>query len=545
MKGTTVGAYTDENGKFSLEAPEDATALVFSFVGRETKEVPITGEVVNVSLSEQAYVLDEVIVTALNINREKRSLGYAAQEVSGDKASVVRDQNLVSALAGKVAGVQVSSATGAGLGGSANIRIRGANSLTGGSPLFVVDGTPISNANFSDSYRGNDYGNIAQDINMDDVESITVLKGPAATALYGNRAASGVILVTTKKGTRRQGIGVDFNSSVSFDNVYIMPDYQNEYAGGYTQEWETAIDPVDGREYKVLRFSADESWGPKIDGTLYRPWWTWYPGTPDYGKEVPLTAHPDNVRNFYETGVTFNNNVSFAGGNENTSFRLSYTNVDQTGVFPNSSLKRNNINLNASTKLSDRLELAANVNISNTNGHGRPQFGYVGNNPALSFNQWFQRQLDIDRLRDYRNEDGTFRSWNIRSATNLRPLYWDSPFFSVYENYSTDSRDRYFGNISLTYNITDHLSIKGVARRDNYTVRVEERIASGGLDQDSYSEVVRNGREDNFEFLLQYDKHLGDVSLNANVGGNLRINDYHSNTMATAGGLNAPNLFNI
>ena len=187
---------------------------------------------------------------------------------------MVRDQNVASSLTGKVAGVQVISASGASLGGSAKIRIRGANSLYGGSPLFVVDGTPISNGNFSSAYRGVDYGNLASDINPDDIETISVLKGPAATAIYGNRGANGVVLITTKKGTKRSGIGVTINSSVTAENVYILPDYQNEYGGGYTQDFLRAVDPVDGRTYNVLNYAADESWGPKMDGTLYRPWWS-------------------------------------------------------------------------------------------------------------------------------------------------------------------------------------------------------------------------------------------------------------------------------
>jgi TonB-linked SusC/RagA family outer membrane protein len=546
VQGTNTGAFTNAEGRYSLEVPDGANALVFRYVGKMDQTVVITGNTMDVTMQEDDVYLDEVVVTALGIKREERSLGYAVQEISGEDASYVRDQNVVSALSGKIAGVQVISASGAQLGGTAKIRIRGANGLGGGNPLFVVDGTPMSNRNFSGNVTGIDYGNLAQDINPDDIESITVLKGPAATALYGNRASEGAIVITTKKGGARKGLGININSSVSFENVYVLPNYQNEYAGGYTQDFLKWTDQADGQEYNVLNYAADESWGPKIDGTNYRPWWSWFPGE-DYGTVVPLTAQPDNVRNFFDTGITYNNNVALSGGNANTTYRLSYTNITQNGVIPNSQLNRNNISLNAGTQLSEKLKIATSVNFARTDGLGRPSFGYspATGNVVQSFNQWFQRQLDMDRLRDYRNADGTMRSWNIRNPENLRPLYWDSPFFTVFENFPTDTRDRYFGNITLSYQLTDHIKVNGIVRRDKYTQRIETRIASGGLELPSYSEYVAEGQEDNYEFLGTYDNTFGDLSVNVNVGGNIRRNDFHSNNMATAGGLNAPNLFNI
>ncbi len=543
VKGTSQGTVTDFDGKFELEVPANATTLVVSYTGFTSQEVEIGNQTTfNISLAE-GVLLTEAVVTGLGIEREKKSLGYAVQEVSGEAVSSVGDQNVVSALTGKVAGVQVLSASGAQLGGSANIRIRGANSLTGGQPLFVVDGTPISNANFSGQHTGRDWGNFASDINPDDIESISVLKGPAATAIYGNRGAGGVVLITTKKGNKGKGIGVTYTGSVTADRVYILPEYQNEYGGGYTQDFIPVTDPVDGQTYNTLNYAADESWGPRMDGTLYRPWWSWFPGD-DYGTQIPMSAQPDNVRDFFDTGITFNNNIALSGGNETTTFRLSFTHINQNGVLPNSELKRTNIGINASTKLTDKLTLGTSVNFVDIAGLGRPTFGYSGH-AVNSFNQWFQRQLDIDRLRDYRNPDGTFRSWNIRSATNLRPLYWDSPFFTRYEDASTDSRDRYFGNISLTYEINENLSIAGFLRRDDYTFRNETRNGTGGLALDDYNEFVANGREDNYEFLGNFNKNFGDISVDANVGANIRRNNFHSNTLGVVGGLNAPNLYNL
>jgi TonB-dependent SusC/RagA subfamily outer membrane receptor len=234
LKGTTVGTITDFDGNYELEVPEGPQTLVISYTGFTTVELEASSGTLDVVLQE-GVTLTEAVVTALGIEREKKSLGYAVQEVGGEALTMVRDQNVVSSLTGKVAGVQVISASGASIGGSAKIRIRGANGLYGGEPLFVVDGTPISNSNFSAGYRGVDYGNLASDINPDDIENVSVLKGPAATAIYGNRGANGVILITTKKGGKRNGIGVTVNSSVTAENVYILPEYQNEYAGGYTQ----------------------------------------------------------------------------------------------------------------------------------------------------------------------------------------------------------------------------------------------------------------------------------------------------------------------
>lgn len=543
--GTTVGTYTNEDGRYTIDVPASADKLIFRFVGKKSLEQPISGANMDIALVDDDLQLDEVVVTALGIKREEKSLGYSVQQIEGDKVSAVREQNLASALSGKIAGVQAVGSSGASLGGSARIRIRGANTLDGGgAPLWVVDGTPISNGNFSNSYRGYDYGNLAQDINPDDIESVSVLKGPSATALYGNRAAYGVILITTKKGNKRKGIGVTVNSSLAFDNVYLLPEYQNEYAGGYTQDFIPWTDQVDGQEYNTLNYAADESWGPKMDGRQYRPWWSWYPGE-DYGKTIPLNPNPDNVNDFYDTGRNLNNSISMSGGNDKTSFRLSFNNTQQTGVIPNSSLNRTNVALNAETKLTSKLTVNASVTVSANQGKGRPQFGYVGNNPTLSFNQWFQRQLDMDRLRDYKSPDGTFRSWNIRSPENLRPLYWDSPFFSVMENFSTDARDRYFGNIGLKYELTENLSVQGVVRRDLYNQRIEKRIATGGLDQDFYSESATTGQEDNYELIALYNNEFGDISLDATLGGNIRTNDYHSNTISTQGGLSAPNLFNV
>ncbi len=547
IKGTSTGTITDIDGNYSVRVPEGSNTLVISYTGFNTLEVEIGNQsVINITMQE-GITLSEAVVTALGVQREEKALGYAVQEVGGDQLTISNDVNFVSSLSGKVAGVQVIASSGASIGGSAKVRVRGVSSLVGGDPLYIVDGTPIANENFSSGDGGSDYGNLAADIPTTDIEKISVLKGPAATALYGERAANGVVMITTKKGSfGKKGLGVTVSSTVSADRVYVLPEYQNEYAGGYDQNWEEVTDPVNGQSYRVLNYSADESWGPKMDGTTYRPFWSWYPGTPEYGTTEPLSPNPDNVRDFFDTGITNINNVSIDGGGENTGFRFGFTNVNQSGVIPNSSLDRNSVNLNVRHKLAERLTLGVNANLVFTNGSGRPEFGYStrGGNPVNSFNQWFQRQLDMDRLRDYKNPDGTFRSWNIRSPFDPTPLYWDSPFFSVYENVRTDGRDRYFGDINLAYEVFDGLTITGALRRDNFTQRIEERVATGGLEEPWYREFAANGTEDNYELIANYQKDFGKISFDAMAGGNIRHNTYHQNDVSTVGGLTAPNLFN-
>lgn len=555
LKGTAVGTVTNIDGTYSINVVDGQSVLVFSFVGLLAQEVTVGNQnEINITMSSDIKSLNEVIVTALGVSRDERSLGYAIQSVSGDKLSSVREPNLVGSLAGKIAGVQVIGSSGAALGGTQNIRLRGVNSLGGGSPLFVVDGTPISNQSFSpgNDQPGRDYGNLAGDINPDDIESISVLKGPTAAALYGNRAANGVIIITTKKGTSKKGIGIDINQSTTFDRVYVLPNYQNEYAGGYTQDlltfnYNPSVHPeswaaFDGQ--KMLNYAADESWGPRMDGTPVRHWDSWYPGD-SFGQLKPLTPQPNNVRDFFNTGITFNTGVAFSGGNEDSNFRLSLNNVDQKGVMPNSSLIKNNVSFNGNQKLTKKLTAGISFNYTGTQGVGRPASGYTGRNPVNSFNQWFQRQVNMDDLRQYKNPDGTFRTWNIRSPLDTRPLYWDNPYYEAFENAPEDKRDRVYGNFNLGYQFNDYFKVTGFIRSDFYNQKIEERIASGGLDQDFYGVQQIVGREDNYEFLAQYDRAFGDWTLSANAGGNIRRNFYDRMYQGTVGGLAIPGFYNI
>lgn len=557
------GDATDFDGKFEIEDVEYGnytvriTSVSYTTVEQELTVDSETTEL-NVELLQDVRALDDVVVTAFGVSRAQRSLGYSVQDIDSDKLAQVDQDNIVGALAGKIAGVQVVGSTN--FGGSERIRIRGANGLSDGQPLFVIDGTPVDNSSFNisaggGSARGRDLGNLASDINLQNVESVSVLKGAAASALYGNRAADGVILITTKNAQmgEDQPIRVDYRNNTTFENVYILPEYQNEYAGGYVQNFTQITDPVDGQTYNGLNYAADESWGPKMEGQMYRPWWSWFDhdftgdGQSDYGTEVPLEAQPDNVRDFYDTGVRMSNSLSIAGGASNASFRAGLTNTTNSGVSPNSQLDRTSLSFNGALSHTDKFTSKVAFNYVNTSAEGRPATGYSATqgNAAQQMNQWFQRQLDMDKVRQYRAQDGSLMSWNIRSATNTRPLYWDSPFFSVNENVATDDRDRVYGNYNLSYNVRDNIELIGKLHLDTYSFNVQDRIATGGLEQDWYYVAQRTRREVNYEAGARYEEDFQDFSFSGYLGGNILTQKYSSVIQSTQGGLSVPNFFNI
>jgi TonB-linked SusC/RagA family outer membrane protein len=548
-QGTTNGISTTSDGNYSLTVQEGAT-LVFSFIGFANQEVSIAGRpnTIDIRMATDTRQLSEVVVTALGIQREERSLGYAVQEISGGALDRAREVNVVNSLSGKVAGVQVTGASG-NMGGSSRILIRGANSIAGNNqPLFVIDGVPIDNTTYTTTNQargasGYDYGNMAQDINPDDIESVSVLKGPSAAALYGTRASNGVILITTKSGRGTQGIGVTVNSGVTFDNVFILPKYQNEFGGGLGPF--TPYNLPAG-QHPDAYFAMDESWGPRLDGRLVRQWYSYYEGDPDFGQATPWVPSPNNIRDFFETGTTFNNNVAVQGGNEKTNFRLSYTNLEQKFVLPNSRLGRNTLAFSGGSNLTDKLSVGVSANYVSSAAKGRPGTGYSGQNVMQQFNQWSQRQMSMDKLREYRGVGGIQRTWNITSASDLTPKYSDNPYWTRYENYQNDSRERVFGNFNVSYAFTDWLKLTGRVMNDSYTDRREERIAVGSQAIPQYMEAVREFRETNSDLILNLNRDFGEAfSLNAFVGGNRMYTRYNLNQGDTQGGLSVPGFYNL
>ncbi|MEX0660916.1 MAG: SusC/RagA family TonB-linked outer membrane protein [Balneolaceae bacterium] len=557
-----TGEATDFEGRFEIPNVDHGTYTIrISSIGYITSESEITVDANNTvfdfSLQEDIQALDDVVVTAFGLTREEKSLGYSVQSIDSDAINRVSQDNIVGALAGKISGVQVVGASGANLGGSQRIRIRGANGLSDGQPLFVVDGTPINNSNFTlgETARGRDLGNLASDLNLQSVASVSVLKGAAAAALYGNRASNGVILVETKKGqmSANQPIQVNFSNSTYLQNVSILPEYQNEYAGGYNQSLLDYTDPETGASVKGLNYAADESWGPRMEGQMYRPWWSWYhhdftgDGQDDYGTEIPLEANPDNVRNFFDTGFKVSNNLSISGGSSNSSYRVGLSNNMNKGVMPNNTQDKNAINFSGALSHNDKFTSRVSFNYVNTQTEGRPALGYSAaqGNPVQAMNQWFQRQLDMEYLREYRTNDGTLTTWNIQSPSNTTPLYWDSPFFSTNENVSNDSRDRLYGNYSMNYSLKDNLELIGKMHLDTYSFIAEDRIATGGLEEDWYYVAQRSRREVNYELGAQYSETFQDFTVDGYVGGNIRTENFKNVIQQTVGGLSTPNFFNI
>lgn len=549
IEGSTNGAFSDIDGKYTIQVDGDNAVLVFSFIGYSTQRVQVAGSaLVDVGL-QSGVELDEVVVTALGISRDKKALGYAVQEVAGDEMGNARESNVLAALSGKVAGVQVFSSSN--LGGSSKVLIRGNSTiLENNDPLYIVNGVPIDNSSFTTSNQargagGYDYGSPINDINPDDIESMTVLKGPAAAALYGSRASNGAIIITTKGGMSGSAscskLGVSVNSGLSFQNVAILPDYQNSYGGGAGPNW---LDTIDGDF--IPDYGYDGSWGPALDGQNARHWDSWFDDD-NNGESRPWEANPDNVRDYFQTGVTFTNNFAVTGGNEASNFRMSYTNHDQTGTQENSELKRNLLSFTGGSQISDKISAQINANYAKTDAMGRPNTGY-GESVMSQFNQWFQRQLNMDRLRDYENPDGSQRTWNPNDAVNgdLSPHYWDNPFWERYKNVQTDTRERMYGNASLNYDINDWLSLTGRAATDVYTDRREERVAVGGVRIAKYSESVRVVKETNIDAMLNFKKDLSeDLSLTGFVGMNKRINSNNVNSAETQDGLNTPGFYSL
>lgn len=537
IKGTSVGTTTNSEGKYKISVAK-GDALIFSFVGFVTQEIKIANQSeINIKLETDTKVLGEVVVTALGIERDKKALGYALQAVKGSDIVQARETNLVNALSGKIAGIQVTSSNGTP-GASARILIRGINSIGGNNqPLFVVDGIPIDNTTFNSASPSAtapnvtvDYGNGASALNPDDVENISVLKGANAAALYGSRAANGVILITTKSGKGTKGIGITVNSNITFESPFRLPDYQNSYGQGAGGKFEYK----DGKGGGV-NDGVDESWGPKLDGRLL----------PQYNSPIdangnriatPWVANPDNVKNFYETGVSRSNNIALSGGNDKGEFRLSYTNLDQKGMLPNTNYTRNTLALNAGLHLTNKLSVKAAVNYINDGSANRQNL--------LLYWTWFGRQADLQDLKNYLDPVQDPTNWAVQRNWNTN--YWNNPYFVLNNSLFANSKDRIIGNVSATYKFNDWLSLTGRTGTDFYTDRrTTKRPKMVGLVNGMYWEDNYFVKEQNTDFLLAFNKKVSsDISISANLGGNQRTNLIQRDYIE-ASELSIPNLFNL
>jgi len=567
VKGTTLGVTTDIAGRYSLMVPENAATLIFSYIGMKKQEVDIgSRSVINIIMEPDILGLEEVVVTALGISREKKSLGYSVQQIGGEELNTARETNFVSSMSGKISGVSIKQPNT--MGGSANIVIRGNASLLGNNQaLFVVDGVPVDNSNTNTETQkigggGFDYGNAAMDINPDDIESISVLKGAAASALYGSRAANGVVLVTTKKGTRSRGLGISLNSSVVMSRVdnSTLPKYQKEYGGAYGPYYDddsgyfllSDIDG-DGTDDLVVPIFDDASWGAKFDPDLMVVHWDALdPLAPNYGEKRPWVFPEHSIESLFKTGYKYTNNIAFDGGSDFGSFRFSYTNVDETSIMENSSIKRNTVNLAGILDLSDRLTVEANASYINMKAVGRFGTGYDDQNPMQVFAQWFQTNVDVKRLmNNYKSPiDGTQRSWNYEDLPTpdapLRVWYANNPTWLRYENYNNDGRDRFFGYGKLNYKLNSWAILEGRVANDYYSEYQERRVAisscSAGALPD-YTKYLRTFNEFNADLMLRFNRELGVISLNGLLGSSTRSNSIRSTLASTVGGLSIPGFY--
>jgi TonB-linked SusC/RagA family outer membrane protein len=539
----SVSVGTSPDGKFSIKVPANSKTLIISYLGFTTKEVAITASgVVNARLDTDTQLLGEVVVTsALGVTRTERSVGTAQQSLKGADITQARQADLNTAIAGKIAGVQVLGGSGARFGTSA-IRIRGINGIgsstagIGGSdPLFVVDGVVVPSTS----------------VNMDDVEDLTVLKGPAATSLYGQRGDQGVVVIKSKSPSKK-GFGIDVSHSTTVENVALLPEYQNEYGGGGSPTFSKFVynAATDAPALAVMNgarwhdYQTDVSWGPKFDGLPHAPWYAWNKFDPQYATQVPYVAQPDNVRDFYETGIENNTNVAFSQATDKFSARVSYTNLNRSGVSPNTNMDANRLSFNGTFTPIAKLKIASNVNYNVINYFNRPAEGY-GTQTTGQFSQWFHRDLEVDKLKNYRNPDGSFTSWNITSPRNTAPKYWDNPYVEAYENTANSNSSRIFGFMQASYNILPELTLDFAAKGNYSFGRGESRVASGTLNLERYATNQTRTRENNYVIDAMFKKEAGEFSFNAGAYGELRINNEERITANTVGGFTVPNYYSL
>jgi TonB-linked SusC/RagA family outer membrane protein len=560
IKGTQKGTQTDFDGKYSIKA-KVGDVLIFSSLGYETVEKTVgAASKIDVTLKEGGEVLDEVVVTALGIKRDRKSLGYATQAVKGESVSKVKSSNFVNSLSGQIAGLDVK--TSGTLGGSTNVVIRGNSSILGNNQaLFVIDGIPVGNGNTNSTNQktgrgGYDYGNAASDINPDDIESINVLKGAAASALYGSRAANGVIMITTKKGRKRDGIGVTINSTFMVSNAdkSTLPTYQKSYGAGYGAFYD---DPTgyfgladvngDGNPDLTTPFTEDASYGAAFDPNLnVYQWNSIFPQLSTYQQATPWVAGANDPNYVWGNGSTAVNSVSLEGGSDTSTFRLGITNMTQDGNLPNSQIKRNTITYTGTQKFSDKFNASFNITYTKTNGKGRYGTGYDANNVMQQFRQWWQVNVDVaEQERAYWATKENI-TWNTNSAFDLTPIYSDNPYWTFYENFETDVRNRYFGNFVLNYEVNDWISLLGRFTFDTYSELQEERTNVGSSNVSSYTRYNNNVSEYNYDFIATFNRKLNDkLNLDGNVGFSLRRNEWSSINATTNGGLNLAGLYSL
>ena len=529
VRGTTIGTITDAEGVYTLDVPENAQMLMFTFIGMKTVEEVIGDRsVIDVVLETDVLGLEEVVVTSLGITREKKALGYSVQDVKGDELTTAREQNVVNSLQGKVAGVQISNSSGNVSAGS-RIIVRGMSTLTGNNmPLFVVDGVPMINS-YSDvgSYSGTDYGNSTMDVNPSDVESISILKGANAAALYGSRAVNGVVLITTKSGKLkaggRKGLGITVESNWMFSNPLKLPEFQDKYGQGYNGNFEY----VDG-DWSGINDGIDESWGPPLDtGLMIAQFDSPYDPVTDVRTPTPWVSHPDNIKDMFQTGLTATNNITLQGADEKANFRLSLGNQNVKGMLPNTDLKKNSVAVNAGLNVTDKFNVSASANYVKNKSDNIMSAGYTSAGVFQSTCQWFGRQVDMQSLKDH---------WEEMDPVTNEPYNWnhsyhDNPYWTLNKNTNSRDRDRLIGNLNFSYDLAPFLRLTGMVGNDFYSQKIKEIRAKGSHDwqEGRFSSYLTTRNQMIARTQLNFNKTFGDLSVVGVVGGEYNHYNYHQN----------------
>lgn len=554
VKGTQTGATADADGRYFLRNVPTGAVLVISSVGFDTREITVgTSDVVNITITSTAGSMAEVVVTtAFGIKKSARVTPFSAQTVSSEQLKIIPQTNVNNALAGKIAGTQFRGQSPIKLNDQGGFRVRGGQSLSDTGPIYVVDGTIVGSF----------------DINPDDIEDITFLKGVNATTLFGGRAVNGAVVITSKKRGQTNTAGIELSQGITFDKVYIMPEYQNLYAGGAAGDltrftW-TAGMPVewqalDGKFYHEM--TDDASWGPRMVGQEYIPWYAFIGGHSRSYQTASLVPQPDNTRDFWETGISSFTNVNFSKAAQGYNTRISYTNNTVKGLLPNTNSEKHTVFATLGLDLNEHFRAGVNATIVNQKIKGQFDDGYA-NQSQGGFNQWFHRDLDMGIMKELSGlttPDGTLASWNPRNNPNgtlfnfYRANYWYN-FYAWFDNINyRQLRDRAFGDVFLQYKLNSNLSFKATVRKSLLNLSHENIIPTilelSGLQTGILADYTTGQRridEMNYEFLTSYaNKFLKKLDVSANVGANwFRYKDTRVD-MTTVNGLNVPNLYAI
>lgn len=555
-KGNPQMGITDLNGFYFIAVSGPDARIRFSYIGYEPLELPLAGRSeINATLTASVTALNEIVVTALGVKRSAKNIGYALQTLNADEVSGVKSVNFVDGLAGRVAGLYVSQGA-TGVGSTSKITIRGEASFTNNNPLFVVDGIPVNNNSIINStndaaagFQEVDFGNGAMDLNPDDIASVSVLKGPAAAALYGARAANGAILITTKDGGRGRGAGISFQSSVFVDKPFQLPRFQNEYGQGNSGAF-AFVNGLGGG----INDNITYSWGPRLNAGVLVPQFDSPVQLPDgttvRGGDVavhggaaiastPFVAYPDNLKDFYRTGVTTFNNLALGTGFERGDFRLSLTDMHSESAIPGVNLNRRTVAAKLNFSPTDRIQINTSINYLNTQSDNRPANGYGSENINYSIVAWGPRSLDINALRNYWQpglEGLQQYSYNY--------TFFDNPFFTLLENRNSFNRDRMFGHVLARYQLSEQLSVQLRSGMDFSTEKREFRrnFSSNRFINGAYAEQNVSYREHNTDVLLNYRRIFGAVSLDVSAGANRMDQRAASAQMQTAA-LAQPGIF--